>query len=139
MTQRLFSHIDLRVRDGVRALAFYDVLLKEFGFSRVEQFTKAEPVWRRAKWQANDEFFGFVVDPHFVPNHNRIAFHGSSFDHVDRVTAALRNIDAPELDGPQNYGGSYYATFFNDPDGNRLEVCFLIKHGGVAGDDDQST
>ncbi|MDQ6827034.1 MAG: VOC family protein [Candidatus Eremiobacteraeota bacterium] len=131
--QRLFSHVDLRVRDGPRALKFYDALLAEFGFIRVTQapFTEAEPTWRREHWEANDEFFGFIVDPEFTANQNRIAFHASSRDQVDRVTVVLRSANAQALDGPMDYCG-YYATFFEDPDGNRLEVCFVTKHGGLA-------
>ncbi|HEY8297550.1 MAG TPA: VOC family protein [Candidatus Baltobacteraceae bacterium] len=131
---RLLSHIDLRVRDGARALAFYDTLLAEFGFLRVTEppFTAVEPTWRRERWEANDEFFGFIVDPEFVPNQNRIAFHASSRDQVDRVTDAARKANARDIDGPEDYGG-YYASFFEDPDGNRLEVCFLTKHGGLPG------
>jgi hypothetical protein len=26
-----------------------------------------------------------------------------------------------------------YASFFEDPDGNRLEICFLTKHQGLQG------
>ncbi len=131
---RLFSHVDLRVRDGGRALAFYDALLGVFGFQRVvtSAFDEAEPVWRYANWKANDEFFGFVVDPEFRPNQNRIAFHAPTREHIDRATEALRSVNAPNLDGPVDYGG-YYATFFDDPDGNRLEVCFLTRHGDLEG------
>lgn len=98
----LFSHVDLRVRDGARALVFYDVLLAEFGFSRVRElpFTEAEPVWRRTRWEANDESFGFVVDSEFSPNQNRIAFRSPTREHVDLVTAALRDVQAREIDGP---------------------------------------
>ncbi|HEY8314181.1 MAG TPA: VOC family protein [Candidatus Baltobacteraceae bacterium] len=132
--QRLFSHVDLRVRDGARALAFYDALLAEFDFVRVTEFpfTEAEPTWRRQNWRANDEFFGFIIDSAFVPNANRVAFHATSREQVDRVTVAVRRANANEVDGPMEYDG-YYATFFEDPDGNRLEVCYLTKHGGLCG------
>jgi catechol 2,3-dioxygenase-like lactoylglutathione lyase family enzyme len=134
--QRLISHVDLRVRDGARALTFYDSLLSEFGFARVTDppFTEAEPTWRRTRWKANDEFFGFIIDPDFVANENRIAFHATSREQVDRVTATLHDVKARDIDGPQDYDG-YYATFFEDLDGNKLEVCFLTKHGGLAGND----
>ncbi len=132
--RRLFSHVDLRVRERDRGLAFYDALLGAFGFERVTvpPFGPDEPTWRRPQWQANDEFFGFVVDPELVPNPNRLAFQAYSPDEVDRATEAARRAGARDVDGPQDYGG-YYASFFDDPDGNRLEVCFLTKHQGLAG------
>jgi catechol 2,3-dioxygenase-like lactoylglutathione lyase family enzyme len=134
LMQRLFSHVDLRVRDGAVALKFYDTFLAEFGFVRVTEppFTDEEPTWRRERWQANDEFFGFIIDPEFVPNQNRIAFHATSREQVDRITHALKEAGARDIDGPADYRG-YYATFFEDPDGNKLEVCYLTHHAGLSG------
>jgi len=133
--QRLISHIDLRVRDGARALRFYDALLAEFGFYRVTAapFDETEPTWRRPGWEANDEFFGFIIDPDFVPNANRMAFHATSPQQVDRITEVARAAGARDIDGTAEYDG-YYASFFEDCEGNRLEVCFLTKHGGLARD-----
>jgi catechol 2,3-dioxygenase-like lactoylglutathione lyase family enzyme len=132
--RRLISHIDLRVREPERGLAFYDALLGAFGFERVTTppFGPDEPTWRRPHWRANDEFFGFVVDPELVPNANRLAFQAYSPEEVDRATAAARRAGARDVDGPTDYGG-YYASFFEDPDGNRLEICFLTKHQGLVG------
>lgn len=136
--QRLLSHVDLRVRDGVRALKFYDALLAEFGFHRVLEapFAEEEPTWRRAQWKANDEFFGFIIEPNFKANETRIAFHATNPEQVDSITTLLHAIGAREIDGPEDYGG-YYATFFEDPDGNRLEVCFLTRHQGISGSKEQ--
>lgn len=133
--RRLISHIDLRVRDGTRALAFYDAFLREFGFYRVTAppFTADEPTWRLPGWNANDEFFGFIIDPAFTPNETRIAFHASSTEEVDRCTEAARRAGAKDIDGPQDYDG-YYASFFEDTEGNKLEICYLTRHGGLAGD-----
>jgi len=133
LVTRLFSHIDLRVTDGPRAIAFYDLLLAELGFFRSHGggFTDEEPTWRRAQWRANDEFFGLTIDPDFAPNQNRIAFHAASPEDVDRISAVLTEAGAVDIDGPSEYGG-YYATFCEDPDGNRLEICFLTKHQGLA-------
>ena len=132
--RRLFSHVDQRVRDRDRGLAFYDALLGAFGFERVTAppFGADEPTWRRPGWQANDEFFGFAVDPELVPNANRLAFQAYSREEVDRVTERARQAGARDVDGPADYDG-YYASFFEDPDGNRLEICFLTKHQGLTG------
>jgi catechol 2,3-dioxygenase-like lactoylglutathione lyase family enzyme len=132
---RLFSHVDLRVRDGARALAFYDAVLGAFGFVRVTAppFTEEEPTWRRPGWKANDEFFGFIIDPAFSPNANRIAFHAASVEEVDGVTEIAARAGARDVDGPANYDG-YYASFFEDPDGNPLEICYLTKHQGLESD-----
>jgi predicted lactoylglutathione lyase len=131
--QRLFSHVDLRVKDVAPSTEFYDVLLAEFGFVRVKGlFPDDEPTWRRERWKANDEFIGLTVDPKFIPNANRIAFHATSREQVDRATAALWKAGARDIDGPQDYSG-YYATFCEDLAGNKLEVCFLTHHRFVEG------
>lgn len=132
--QRLFSHVDLRVRNLPAARRFYDAFLAEFGFMCVTEppFTEEEPTWRRERWQANDEFIGLTVDAEFAPNQNRIAFHATSQEQVNRITRVLRKIGARDVDGPADYQG-YYATFFEDPDGNKLEVCYLTHHRLVTG------
>ena len=52
-----------------------------------------------------------------MPNENRIAFVVGSREEVDAVAAL---VDAPAKEMP--YGPGYYAVFFDDPAGNRLEV-----------------
>lgn len=50
------------------------------------------------------------------------------------MTATLQKLGAADIDGPEEYDG-YYATFFEDPDGNKYEVCYLTKHQGLTGDE----
>lgn len=48
-----------------------------------------------------------------------------SRDAVDTVAAVLGEIGAPNVEMDDGiYGDDYYGVFFDDPDGNRLEVCF---------------
>ena len=122
----LYSHVDLRVRDRERAVAFYDPLLRAFGFELEPREVGGDwPTWRRRDGERNDEFFGFEVDENHAPNQNRIAFMCESKEHVERVAAVAREIGAANIDGPPGLGEDYYACFFEDPDGNRLEACFL--------------
>lgn len=122
----LYSHIDLRVRDRERAVAFYDPIMRCFGFELEERKPGDEwPTWRRPGDDRNGEFFGFEVDPNHKPNENRLAFRCTSKEEVDRVTAVALEAGALDMDGPIVYTPRYYASFFDDPDGNKLEVCFL--------------
>ncbi len=50
-------------------------------------------------WQANDEFFGFFIDPEVIPTKIALRFTRPR-GHVDRATAALRSVNAPNLEGP---------------------------------------
>jgi catechol 2,3-dioxygenase-like lactoylglutathione lyase family enzyme len=59
-----------------------------------------------------------------VANENRIAFWVAEPAEVDRIAALLADAGAREISGPKRmpYGPDYYAVFFEDPAGNRLEV-----------------
>ncbi len=126
MALPLLSHIDLRVRDRARSIAFYDPLLGALGFTRAdgEEWTSYYDSANPTPGPADFEWFGFTEDPSAKPNSNRIAFVATSNDQIDRIAEALPRIGALEIEGP-NYdeGPGYYALFFADPDGHKLEVC----------------
>ncbi|MBC5800623.1 MAG: VOC family protein [Candidatus Eremiobacteraeota bacterium] len=126
MSRPLLSHIDLRVRDRARSTAFYDALLGALGFVRRDgdEWTSYYDGANAVPGPADFEWFGFTEDPSPVPNSNRVAFVATSNDEVDRVADVLSRSGAGDLEGP-NYdeGPGYYAVFFEDPDGHRLEVC----------------
>lgn len=66
-------------------------------------------------------------DPQHVPNGTRIAFRAASPQDVDRIAAVIEGAGARHLEGPglvPEYGPTYYGVFFDDPEGNKLEVCF---------------
>jgi catechol-2,3-dioxygenase len=106
------GHIDLRVGDLVSAEAFYDRLLPQLGYT--ERFhSDTWKVWAAAK----DQYFAITQGDEHVANENRIAFVVGSREEVDAV-ASLVGAAAKEMP----YGPGYYAVFFEDPSGNRLEV-----------------
>ena len=123
----VISHVDLRVRERDRAIAFYDAIAGALGLTRFdgETFTCYEPVRPDGGSEAETQgWLGFTVDPAMTPNLTRIAFAVDTCEDVDRVARVCVDIDAPNLEGPDYaYGPEYYAIFFDDPDGNRLEVC----------------
>ena len=67
----------------------------------------------------------------YEPGPHHIAFHADSRETVDATFAALGAIGADVLDPPHDYSGEagysagYYAAFFADPDGVKLEVVHL--------------
>ena len=70
------------------------------------------------------EFFGFTHDPNHKPNGNRIAFWAETREEVDRIAEVARTAGAKNIEGPELYEEpNYYAVFFEDPEGNKLEVC----------------
>jgi catechol 2,3-dioxygenase-like lactoylglutathione lyase family enzyme len=124
---RLFDHIDLRVPDLAHVTDFYRALLPALGFKR--DLTIPEWLQYYAEGKGATEFFGVTESRTHVPNENRIAFWASSVTEVNDIARLLAKIGAKNIEGP-GYEGStdYYAVFFEDPAGNRLEVCHRLKN-----------
>ena|SRR5689334_22329850 len=118
---RRYDHIDLRVPRLADVASFYELLLPALGFTRrvrVEGWLQFE-----ATDAAITEFFGVTESSGHVPNENRIAFWGESTSEADRLAAVAHQAGGRNIEGPILYDSGYYAVFFEDPCGNRLEVC----------------
>ena len=64
--------------------------------------------------------------PNHKPNGTRISFWADTPEEVDRVAEVVRRAGGQVLEGPElcrDYTPDYYAFFFEDPDGNKLEIC----------------
>lgn len=121
----LLDHIDLRVRDRRAATPFYDSFLSVLGAVKSEG-----PDW--TTWRipiprvpdAGSDNFGIVEDERLVAGSARIAFRAPSREAVDAVAEVLAAIGARNIEMDDGiYGEEFYGVFFEDPDGNRLEVC----------------
>ena len=125
MKTRRLDHIDLRVSDFKRAMNFYQKLLPALGFS----CDRSDAEWGTFYAAGQDrpaEFFGFTEDRHHQSNGTRISFWADTHEEVDRIANLVREIGGKNLEGPEvcpNYSPGYYAFFFEDPDGNKLEIC----------------
>ena len=125
----LLSHIDLRVRDRVKATEFYDAFLNLLG--AVKEEGKSFTTWQIPPPDAPDdwestEWFGITEDPAMTPGPVRIAFDAPSRGTVDAIRVYLPAIGARNIEMDDGvYGEKYYAVFFDDLDGNKVEVCHL--------------
>ncbi len=142
--RRLFDHIDLRVNDLARAAPFYRALLPLLGFTRPD--IEADTRWiqylgtgdgvstdRIANASTSSaavevaEFFGLTEDRDHVPNKTRIAFRADSPAAIDALAPRLAEIGARNIEGPDSEAPHYYAVYFEDPFGNRFEVCHRTR------------
>jgi predicted enzyme related to lactoylglutathione lyase len=126
MKTRHLDHIDLRVRDIDVARKFYEQVLPAIGFTD-KTGDDGEWVTFTASGEGKPEFFGFTVDPKHRPNGTRISFWADTREEVDRVAKVVRRAGGRVLEGPElceDYTPDYYAFFFEDPDGNKLEICY---------------
>jgi hypothetical protein len=78
---------------------------------------------------AKPEFVGLIEDPEHQPNATRIAFWAETKEQLDRIGVVIVSAGALNVEGPMfcpEYSATYYGMFFEDPSGNRLEVCCRI-------------
>ena len=128
MKSRLFDHIDLRVTNLKAADAFYSVLLPAIGFPT--RHVGADFIaYNTSREHPKPEFISLIEDPEHVPNKTRIAFWCDTREEVDEAAAVLSRAPALNVEGPMfnpEYEPGYYAIFFEDPCGNRLEICCRV-------------
>jgi catechol 2,3-dioxygenase-like lactoylglutathione lyase family enzyme len=121
------DHLVIRVKAFERSRQFYDLVLGFLGFKRKYSFAKSAG-WSNGRtlfWIGEADAEG-KKHPHRLGN---IGFHHYAFElgkrkDVDDLYQVLRthnvNVVDPPADYPQ-YGRGYYAVFFTDPDGLKLE------------------
>ena len=141
------THIDMSISNPARSIPFYSAFFEALGYQRWRidspGFTGPEPT--RATWgvkYAGGARFAIEVRPsrgenrdrrcdRYAPGLHHMAFHAESPAAVDAVHAAMLAVGAEVLDPPTDYSGQdgygdgYYAVFFADPDGVKLEVACI--------------
>jgi predicted lactoylglutathione lyase len=121
--RRRFDHVDLRVRSLAEARPFYEALLPALGFTRDAQIEG----WLQYETVGSDgtpEFVGVTESSQHVANECRVAFRAGSISELDRLAAVALQAGARNVEGPAYEDKQYYAVFFEDPSGNRLEICY---------------
>ena len=133
----IIDHLQITVGDFDAAVAFYDAFLPLLGYdverrirARVEEhdFDVAEYLHPDLTFGINsprEKFAGEVVHRRRPGSVHHVAFRAESKEEVDRLHAELVKIDADIVDGPKlwpQHGSDYYAVFFKDPDGIKLEI-----------------
>jgi len=124
-------HIDLVVSSIERSLPFYRELLGPLGFHRIGEVEgeRGETIWylagpgseiglREAQTESEQPYDRYRVGLH------HLALEASSRAVVDERAEWLRGQGAEIESEPQEYGymPGYYAVFFYDPDGLKLEI-----------------
>jgi catechol 2,3-dioxygenase-like lactoylglutathione lyase family enzyme len=127
------GHVDLVCRDLARSLAFYRAVFGPLGLEEPALFDgeRGEPIHYLRFPAAGSGSIGLrqALEPQefelYAPGLHHLALAVETradvdFAHAAAVGAAAEVLHAPR-DWPQ-YHPAYYATFFLDPDGFRLEV-----------------
>ena len=118
------DHLVIRVSDYERSKSFYDKLFNFLGFKVLDEYADAIG-WTNGKTR-------FWIGPADAQGRKRkyrvgdIGFHHYAFElrsraDVDALQAFLEKEGATIVDPAGEYYDGYYAVFFLDPDGLKLE------------------
>jgi glyoxylase I family protein len=122
-------HVDLVVSSIERSLPFYTGLLGPLGYHRVSEVEgeRGETIWyiggpgtaiglREAQSEARHDRYAVGI--------HHLAFEADSRAQVDELADWVRGQGVEIESSPQEYAymPGYYAVFFYDPDGLKLEV-----------------
>ncbi|MEA5547665.1 VOC family protein, partial [Limnoraphis robusta CCNP1324] len=132
---RGIDHIYLSVSDFERSEAFYDRLMEALGLHKGDKAIAGErhahylaPTFqltiRPAGRPAGRPATSAVVHDPYAPGLHHLCFQTNSRDDVDACYVILGELGIP-ASAPRlypEYNAEYYATFFEDPDGIRLEI-----------------
>ena len=127
------DHLVISVGDFERSKAFYSKVLGALGFKLKHQYSDMAG-WSNGKtlfWISQADAEG-RKHPHRKGN---IGFHHYAFElskraDVDEFYQALKRYDVEVPDPPGDYyEGGYYAVYFLDPDGLRMEAMVFDPKG----------
>jgi catechol 2,3-dioxygenase-like lactoylglutathione lyase family enzyme len=121
----MIGYVTLGTNDLPRAAAFYDALLAEVGAKRTWEYERGIGWGLTENGVSLGVMKPFDGKPASVGNGAMVALAANSTEMVDRVyrkALALGGSDEGAA-GPRG-GGSYYAAYFRDLDGNKLSMYF---------------
>ncbi len=129
-----FHHIDLNVSDLAVARAVYGPVLAFLGYRQVRDDAQG------CEWDLGPDGHGASLGlrqcdaahagqrhERYAPGLHHLAWRAESRADVDALHALLVAQGITVLDAPAHYpqySGDYYAVFFEDPDGMKLELVY---------------
>lgn len=116
------DHISIRVSDFEKSKAFYAKLFRFLGLKPMDEYAAA------AGWSNGRTRFwiGTAEDKSHRHKIGQVGFHHYAFQlrsraDVDALEKFLKDNDVEIVDPADEYYDDYYAVFFLDPDGLKLE------------------
>lgn len=125
----MIGYVTLGTNDLPRAAAFYDVLCAEMGVGRMGE-TETFIAWGVPGGGAGIGLTKpFNGETATIGNGVMVAFEAKDRAHVDRIYAKARELGAPCEGPPGERFPGFYAAYFRDPDGNKLNAFIMEQQG----------
>lgn len=121
----MIGYVTLGTNDLKRAIGFYDAVLAELGAARFMEEPEHFMAWKRA-----DSSCGLSITRPFdgktatVGNGTMVALQAASRQQVDEVHAKALSLGARDEGAPGERMPGFYAGYFRDLDGNKLNVFY---------------
>ncbi|MEJ6401854.1 VOC family protein [Yoonia sp. 2307UL14-13] len=130
------NHLRLTVTDIPRSEVFYGRFAEFMGYKLVER-TETRLSWAMPASHGNLQFLILSVaenaQPHdrYAAGFHHCAWNAETREQVDQFHNLLVENGVEILDPPADYGyePGYYAVFFADPDGLKLELAYVPQCG----------
>ncbi|MFS8064379.1 MAG: VOC family protein [Luteimonas sp.] len=122
----MLAYATIGTNDLPRAAAFYDALLAEVGGKRFME----EPDYFIA-WGSRQDGAGLGVTvpfdkkPACTGNGCMVALQADSREQVDRLYAKALELGGTDEGAPGQRSEGFYAAYFRDLDGNKLNACYM--------------
>ncbi len=135
------NHLRLTVSEMDRSKVFYEPLMERLGY-RLVQESADRLAW--ASWAPHGTLHWLIMsiaDPRKCRTHDRytpglhhLAWNVEDRASVDSFHEFLLDRGVVILDPPREYDyePGYYALFFSDPDGMKLEIMHVAPEGSLA-------
>jgi predicted lactoylglutathione lyase len=121
----MIAYVTLGTNDLAKAAAFYDAIAAELGVARMME------TGQFIAWGAPGGAAGLgLTKPHdgnpaTIGNGVMVALEAKDQAQVDRIHRLALSLGATDEGAPGDRGGGFYAAYFRDLDGNKLNVCVM--------------
>ena len=120
----MIGYVTLGTNDFPRAAKFYDALLAELGAKRTMDF-KTFVVWSRKGGPGVALTKPYDGKSATIGNGMMVALAAKSTEQVDAIYAKAISLGATDEGKPGPRGDGFYAGYFRDLDGNKLNAFFM--------------
>jgi catechol 2,3-dioxygenase-like lactoylglutathione lyase family enzyme len=123
----MLGYVTIGTRDLPRAIKFYDAIAKEMETPRMMEFETF------IAWQKPDGPPGLAVTlpydkkPASVGNGMMVALRAKDAEQVKRLYDLALSMGGTDEGPPGDRGGGFYAAYFRDLDGNKLNVFCMVS------------
>jgi predicted lactoylglutathione lyase len=120
----MVGYVTIGTNDFARATAFYDALLAELGAKRAMEL-ESFVLWATGPSGMLAVAKPYDQKPATVGNGVMVALTASSKEQVDAIYAKALALGGTDEGKPGPRGDGFYAGYFRDLDGNKLNAFFM--------------